>query len=438
MIKLDNPLPKVLRDTKKLSNFYKEYNLVPYAGTDTVSSHKFLKMLYELYDLAPSKNACINDLKHFIFEGEYDVVEAPKNRLKIKEKKEVSSSEVDRYVTAFSDAGVLIGDLIDEMKEVYTNYKVAGDGYIFVKGVKIGKTFRFTFDSIHPMDAMFLNTAEGEPKAIVVSNSFFTGAFEDEPKLIRVYPDFLPINGGFETVFHFKNKRGFGRFYGQPDTLPAFLPEIIEYAVLMLTGKIAFSENVSKVIFGFERESTGQNVLNSSNPDFDKFVKDLRKKITAKGRIQEAEGIGIFDIPNGGKFPEMYEIKVNRDTKFFEFVKDAMSDYIFSQHRWSKLINGFERAPGSIGGNVLKDEYDQKNRYVVQPLQRAWEGKLKVVLDAMLRFMGKEDLSKYKVEFEDKITPYVASFSDQQQKINPDEPENDLTGNRSSGTGENT
>jgi len=412
MFELTNPLPQQLRDTEKLRNFYREWNLVPYAGNSTASSHRFLSILCDLYDLSPSQGDCIESLKSWCFGSNLDLVVNPVEGM-VSDPDLVSAEEKKAWGEWMKSLGVSPVDILEITKLLFQDYKKTGNAWLIYRETVVGEAKAVSLEFTDSLKVMFLNTEPDEPKAVVVSNDFFAGTWlTEEPKLYRVFPEFTEEeNGQRVTMFHFKNKRDHSDWYGRPDSLQSLFWQFVEWRSTVRTAKITDSDTTSKGILAVQAHHPAGNVASSDGePDgfsLSTLASAIRKTTTNRGDFQEAESLGFMKYPHGANPPTMIPLDLNRDYQWDGMIFSQASNRIFSAHQWSQLLTGLQRTSGSIGGNTLIDELITKESGTVAPIQRTWERRIKVILDQMADFSGMEEMKRYSPRYTDKITKVI-------------------------------
>lgn len=415
MFKLSNPLPQALRDTENLAEFYRGYNLVPYAGNTRYSGHSFLKILCDMYELSPSHANCIDDIRVWAFEGQLDVVRhRPGGRTE-----EVSEVEKDQFFEFLQSLGIDDQKVIDVTDQLFLNWKKTGTAYLHYREVTVGGTLRIFLDVLDTLNVMFLNTPKGEPRSVVISSDFFSGKFTDDPRLVRVYPSFTEGGQDRETVFVFKNKRDHSDWYGRPDSLQTLFWQFTEWSICNLTAKISNSETTAKVMLAMERPDPN-TIKKDDNPEeaFEKMSLHLRQLTTNRGDFDSSESLGVVGYPYGSKEPKAIKLEIPRDKDYMESVVGKASDYIYATHGWSKVLNGFERPKSNIGGNVLIDEFMSRNTSTIKPNQRRWERHLQKVYQVISERAEQPQFSDMCHRFEDKVESLVESMKDGKDAAN--------------------
>jgi len=417
MFTLKNPLPQAIRDNALLRNFYREYNLVPYAGSSSYSGHSFLRILCDLYELSPSHGTCIEDKRFWAFEGDLSVVPKGRSGLKSEDSQEaLPVAEQEAFVDEYEAAGLDFSKLAEIVSVCSLNEQKTGNAFLRYREIQVGAARVVQVMPLDPVEVMYLNTAPGEPRSVVISKDFFAGKFHNErpPEVVRVYPGFSEGQNYRETVFHWKNKRDGSDWYGRPSTLQTLYWQYVEWKKAETEGKISGTETTAKYIFGAMKPNPLAQAVDGEDPEqeFARWAANLRKIVTAKGEIEDVEGVGFIGYPFEGQAPTLYKMDVFRDSNYLETTINFASDYIYASHRWGKAISGFSQAAANIGGNVLIDEFLFRNASAIKPLQRKWSNRMKRVFTLIADFTGGNRLRDYGIKFEDKVENLVESLKD--------------------------
>lgn len=405
MFKLKNPLPDVLRDTDKLRNFYKDLNLVPYAGTTSYSGHSFLKLLIDFYDLSPSHGTCIDDIAFWAFEGQFDLVKKTRPGLMVNREDLPEATKVAFY-DYLDNLGIKLIEFVQLFKQLYKDWKKTGDAYLHIVDVTVAGERQVSLNRIDPTNWMYLNTEDGEPRSGAVSKDFLNGSITDNPKILRVYPNWMESANKRETVYHIRNVRGPGTWYGRPDSLHALFWMFVEWQQANYSGKVATTELTMKLLLFLEKPDP-----NATGPDGEpiesgiKTVKASLKKVASNsGAFDEADSIGVIEYPHGGQTPTAESVEIHRDKDWMESQLTKASDFIYSAHRWSKILTGYERPRSGIGGNVLLDEFLAKNTSTIRPTQDTWENIMFGVLNLIV---DQDQFSEIGIKLGDKVSELV-------------------------------
>lgn len=427
MVRLKNPLPEVMLDPSGLTNFYKEWNLLPYAGRSSRTGHSFLRILDDLYDLSPSKGTVVEDIKGWAFEGEIEIVRRKIEGLKVDQQDEVSDDEALAFAEYLEEVGITLPAIIELTQELEVSMSKNGNAWLHCVEVEIDGIWYVTLGVIDSQSLMYLNSDPGEPKSVVWSLDFFNAnGFQKEPRVLRVYPNVQESAGLRETVFHVKNKRDHSDWYGRPKALQTLYWQFIEWSQTNLIAKISNSEIGVKGLLVQEAPPISSMQLgedNSAEKRVVDFGRKLRKLATQKGSTDEMESLGVIEYPHGLTPPQLLTFDINRDSAYTELILDRASDAIHAGHGWSKVLTGWEKPEGGIGGNVLIDEFKVRNIGTIKPLQAKWARFWKMVIGYNLEQNGVAEFDGMGIRFEDNIQSLIESLKGSSANDTQESPE---------------
>jgi len=418
MYKLNNPIPRAIKDEDRLSAFYLGYKLVPYVGTSQYTSHNFLRLLHDMYDLSPSHQACIDDLAFYCFGGNANVVRAPIPGIE-NEVNMASPDEAGFVQETLESVGLDIMDFPEHAEFLYRDYKKTGNAYLRFQVYTFGGVPTVRLDYLDPLDTMYLATSPGEPTTVIHSEDLFEGRFTKYPEVLNVYPFWgeTADGNGVETVIHFKHRRDHATRYGRPDSLATLTAQLTEWEKFNHELKVAGSEVAQKALLAFKKKRTARNVpgvtTNMQDNEFQRMASRLRKKGTNRGQYEDVETIGVITYEE--EAPKMFKLEIDRDWRHLQTSMDMVTSAIYHQgHRWSQMLNGHRKLASSIGGNSLIDQFKITNTAIVAPTQRRWErGFFSVLLKLVAEITGREELTNYSIRMEDKIEKLVQTLSAQ-------------------------
>lgn len=414
MFKLINPLPQALRDTSRLRNFYRDVNLVPYAGTRMATSHSFLHVLCDFYELSPSHANCINDINFWAFEGDVTVVKKSVPGL-ASEVGQTTEAETTAFVDLLTSVGLSLERILDLQMELYRSWKKTGNAYLMMTVVTVGGVPVIDLEVVDPLECMYLLSEPGEPETLVLSPNLAEPTyFRDGPiELVRKYPNWTTVSSNVRrTIFHVKNKRDHSKWYGRPDSLQSLYWQFVEWQYANLTAKVSSTEVTAKGLLLLQRpQPAGETAGGKSQGLNIKQIGDaIRAVTTNRGAIGKSESLGVMDYPHGVEKPELLKLDVNRDAGFLDKALTYATNYIYASNGWSKVLNGFERPSSGIGGNVLIDEFLTKNTSTIIPTQRSWEGFWGGVYREVATIANEPGLVGYCHRYQDNVSLLVQSL----------------------------
>lgn len=419
---LRNPLPSVFKDNSDNRNTYDEFGLIPYRGNSKESSHSYLKLLYDLFELSPSQGSCINDIVNYAFSGDIDLVKSSKPGLKLEKSGEMNDSEKVDYCTKLESLGISSLLEIGRLSKMKGRHKkISGNSYLYVKVVTINGESKVSFKVYHTLCGMILKKKKDtDPTTIVLANDFTSTTLKDKDKrkLVRVYPD-VNISGAgkvFETVFHLKANEEESDIYAMPDSLQTLRWQYIESALADLSCKISGTEFVAKqllVMPGPDPATDGTGDDNQKSK-FLRMTHSLRDLMTNEGH--NAKSLGIIQSPFGSDMPELHNLEVNRDSAWFKCQMEIASNYIYAAHRHNKQLTGMSTATSNIGGNVIFDLSVKFNHTVVKPIQAQCENEWLEIMDWIMSVTGNEAYKGVRFKFNDNIKEQLKDLKDGGEK----------------------
>ena len=425
MFKLKNPLPRSLRDDRRLFNFYRDFNLVPYAGATNGSAHMLLRILYDLYDLSASNGVCIDRKIEWAFDGEMNVSFAPIEGLSLNSE-DVGDAQAIEFARTSREYGIGIEKIIDTTKDADRNLELTGTAALLIREAEVGGSFGYDVESLHPYNWMFHQTDARKADRVVVGDSllFFANRLDvDPPRMVKVFPEWTEREGYRESVLIVKNKRDHSKYYGKPKSMPSIWWQFVEWQVANHTGKVTSTDLVSLVLLLMEKAE--QNIRNRDGGSGGgrEAVSALRQIMTQNGDYEEAQAMGVIEYPHGGKPPEAVKMDISRDYRWLDTVTSRASDYIYASHNWSKVVAGFSRASSGIGSDLLINEFLVCNTRAIKPKQSLWERTWKVIMDHVFDQNRREPMKEFQFNFEDRISTLVESLRPGSSNVEINEPD---------------
>jgi hypothetical protein len=415
MLKLRNPLPKVLQDDTYLQDFYRGLKLVPYAGSSAGTSHAFLRLLCDFYDLSPSHGSCVDDKVFWSVQGDVDIIRQERPGLKM-DRPELSDAEKVAYYDYLESAGIYLPEFIETMGILAKDDEKTGNAYLRFREVRVGDEYVYSVKRIDPMHFMYIYSEPGQPKTGVISKHLYNPSRflerDDEYEVVNVWPNWKESGPVRETVFHWKNNRSGDPWYGRPASMHSLYWMFVEWQKANHVAKVSQSE-LTAIAFMF-LEKPDPNSLTEDGKDSDVNIKALGKalrKVTTN-RGDNPESLGIVDYPNGAQTPQVTTVNISRDSKWLETGVKVASNYIYAAHRWSKVLNGFERPSSGIGGNVLIDEFITRNASTIEPMQQTWESRAMQILREVNS--RRPQFAGYGVKLSNKVESLVESLKGSQ------------------------
>lgn len=407
MLDLKNPIPKLITDPKELTERIKGLNIYPYAGKNRASSHKVLEVLYDLFELSPSRGTVINDKRDVGFSGKCDIEWTGIRGLSFDDK-EITDAEKLAFVERIESVGLEFADLINLAYDGELDVSVSGNVFILYRESVIAGVKQVKLDILDPRHCYPLIVEEGEAEAIM-----WTPQMGDkQPKEVEVYNLYPFMNEDRTTVFHFK--LGAKGVWGRPTDLMAFKWMVVEALIALRESKLANTDLAAKLLIIAEDEEA-DSPIDGEDEDGKIEQTGLQKQIISLRQIAGTENEKTVPIagliyPFGGQRPHVEKLDISRDYQYLKAQTDIASDYIYAANSWSKELVGFTQAKGGIGSNMINSLFKWKYVTKIKPRQEWWSTNLGKILNHMF-----EEKVGYSIAFPNRLEQFIEEHEDVDQ-----------------------
>lgn len=442
MLNLENPIPKATVNPGNGFWIYarEQKVLVPFRR----SGRGLLTLLADLTKLSGSFMSCLKWINTFAYGGQsgtVDIIEKPIPGFSVKSEDNgngLGDEEKKAFIASLGDYGMSLPDIVRASNKLEQHEWENGNSWLHIRGVMVADVLTIEVEVVHYLHIAYRHTRPGETRiaAICKNWEFSENRIEwIEVPVSRIGKKFnwRVTNGGrnFETVVHNPIELDEGEWYGTPWILSEMDWMYSEYLGGDLRVKVDGSEQVSKVGFAFQQEQVDDDFCekcdegdlldkegektgkacectkNRKHP-FEEKMDVLREITTRKGKKPSS----FFGFEYAGEnAPTMYEIGVNRDTNWFKEGLDRAAGKIHKKMGVPRELAYDQQAKSGIGTNTLINLYLIANCGTVEPTQHARENYWSHVFNELFGLLGREDLKKYGIRFNDKITPLVEALA---------------------------
>ena len=355
-LELCNPFPELYKDNPADSTFYDSVKAIPYRGNRLNSSHMYLKVLYDLFELSSSFGAVINELVSTGFEGDLNLFKGGKIGLKT-DPIELTDDEKLSFCDTIENFGFDISSIINCNKKEIRHYKICGNSYLHIRIVNVGESTKVNHSVLDPRCVMVTESK----KSVIISSVFaerMTGftrkTNKKDFKVVPIYPEVRRTQNITETVFHLKHEDGQSEVYGMPESIQSAYWQFIEYSLAKLSAKVSAHEFVTKTIMQLPSINpamlkSGNDVVRKMLTDFKKTIQDL---MTNSG--ENASSIAVLNMPlaSEGEF-KLHKLDVNRDTDWFKCQIETARSKIYELNRTYGQLTGARDAKSSLGQDTI-------------------------------------------------------------------------------------
>jgi hypothetical protein len=386
MLNLQNPIPRLQRDPRTVQQLFDIFGIIPYYGTSKASSHRTLRLFYDLSKNSPSNRACMRDKKMYAFQSGLKFLDRSTPGLYQSDFNEVNPNEA---ISIFESYNLPLTEIVNASGVMLDHYNECGNIWLKIKLDEVAGERFITFEPIHYLNCALLKTEINEPKQLVITESWDKVWWAKHP------PDVIPVSESgdwnwsenMETVFHVKNEGSI--YYGRPIIESVLEWLAVEFLYSSLTAKISSTEIISKNVIALE-DVVSSTIEDDDNEDDRsmELAKTLRKLTTVEGKHGEVHSLATMTYPNGTNQPTVLNFDVNRDYRYQEMAIDQASSYIYSIHGWDKSITGFSRVRSQLGSEAIINTFMRVNFGTIYPLQSMFSSIWNEVMDECMDIFG--------------------------------------------------
>lgn len=411
LFRLQNPLPRIVRDSQELTKYYKGFNLVPYSTIDGFTQHGLLRIMWDLYSLSPSKRTCANWVSNWSFDGMLSIVLGGIPNLKV-EKSDVEESTQVAVAERLQNYGLELSNIIQVAKMRSIAYSVCGNSFLRYREVSVGSTKKVFISSVHPQSLMpIVREDKNEPISWAISKDFFNHTWSlEDVEVVREYPFFSENNGYRETLITQKNLEAHTDEWGRPEDFASLYSQLAEWMLVLLGAKVASTETVAKKIIVKEGRDPAAYDVDERRAKLRSEKATLKSLVTNDGDFGTVDSITMLEIPYGSTFFKEVDLEINRDVNYYKGALEEHSNFIYQQNNVSKILTNATQVRNGLGGNIKIDEFKVANAGTLKPRQQKEASIWSIVFNLISEFTGDKELKKHSIQFEDRIQSLIDSL----------------------------
>lgn len=386
-----NPILPQIKDTAELSNLFKKYPLVPYAGTNLHSGHSLLHFLMSMVDLSTTHGSCIISQKKFAFGGKLEIVKNSDSVFDFEE--DVESLDFKKNFAQFIRGIKMNASDIKTLSEnLFVSYKGTGNAYFSLVlseslDVKSAGIFYHKPDTV-----LYIAPEKPTDNLYVAVSPDFTKLQEKPPAIYPVYPNFHKRGSGeLVTMFHVKDSTD---WYGRPDSLSSFLYQYREFQDANYLIQECDNGFTGKVMIEVEEGDPETDDVDD-NDSVAGIVEQFENDFTRKG--DDPLSILFMTRPKDATPAFVHEFDPNTNEKFFEISSAINERKILVSHSWSARLLGESKAAG-LSTNLFTDELESKLP-LLEGYQTLIESYINPALHEIAVFMGMTEFEDISIKF---------------------------------------
>ena len=386
---LADPIPRLIEDDDKLTQFFEETKIIPYASTNKKTGDSLRILLKQLSKLSTTHAGCIKGKLDYGFTGNI--------RVEIDglytDPVEISNDRYDRYISAMEYINYPVA-FLEYLKAVAKNYLIYGEAQVELFIYEHEGKYRLSHNLISPLSGYVI--LDGNKKKYSYNSNKVT-AMEKDGEVTPFFPEFKKHLHGFKSVLHIKNGLG---YYGEPDSIDSLLNQYNEFQLKQYNNKQTDNNFMGLTIMEIEKDnpetmiggevmtmesSTGEIVAAPAMGVAEKLIQNF----TNKGDTPQS--IVLFERGYGSRPMEVHTVPPITNEKFFDTMGQINENDIIISHRWSRRLLGMDVSNG-LNSTAFMDDFIIKMNTVISDLQRAILAPHDQVNDYVFQLNGNTDL----------------------------------------------
>lgn len=413
LFRLTNPIPGEVKDSRTLRKIFKDYNLVPYAGTSANSGHSLLSWELLLATLSPTNSSAIKKKIKYAIGGKARIVRSVDPEYETGEElKPVTSAESIGFVNELKTFFEFEGGISAFHRRIGWQYEATGNSFVEMSiGAFNGET-RIFLRPQKTTNCLYVNTKPDEPREIAISPVWEDRYLSKHPaRIVPVYPIFANDEGVLRTMFHLKAGPNF--WYGRPPSSGADVYKYREVQDSIYLVKAASSDFTGRLILELEDDDP-EFAAALENKDAQKngytgFVDRFEQNFTNKG--DDPQSVLVSSRPYGSRPMFVFQVSPNMKQDWYRVTGDISEEKIFRAHMVTPRFMGKEVSSG-FSTDVYLSDYLLNMEPVIDELHDEITVFTNGILTAGWAFLGKPDLNQYSIAF----APPIASSLEEYKK----------------------
>lgn len=399
---LENPIALEIVDPSDISKTYKEYPIVPYAGTLDASNDGLLYFLNSMVDLSATLGACVKSIRTYSLGGKLGI-EYVNDLDFIFEDEEIElEAGLSRRYVEFIKENITFRDGVT-LSEVYrTNYKeLKSNGNIWMEVIctNIGGVKKSYINHYKTKNCRFIiNKDDPNNKYVAISKSWgYNYLRKYPPKVVPKYPLVEEVDGGFKTMIHVAE--GSHDWYGRPDWLAAWLHCYREFQDVSYMTKLAGKDFVGQHLIEIEDDNVElddiDNDTEAINGGHSNIVDKLEERMSANS--DDPQRIIVMTRPHGAKEAFVYSFPAHTKEDFYKISSDLARQKIIENNEWSERLLGNSVVSG-FAEDVFMSELKIKEVGVLEDIRTQLSSPINLALSLIEEFFEVTEFEKLAVK----------------------------------------
>lgn len=387
-----NHLLEVVSDTKEIKDTFKQYPLIPYAGTTLESGHLLLRFFKNMVKLSDTHGSCIEKLKFFCFGGKIEVKKLGDPVFDLEESEDLDINLKKEFIKMLNSVKINSGSWKDLGNSLFEDFKGSGNGYFVTSFITTLGIKSISIKYYSDEECIFVKTEKGNVEIVAISPDFSVSYLKKNPPLmVPLYPYWSEENGVQTTIYQIK--KGTKR-YGRPDSQQASLYFYREFQDPQYLSKQSDNEFTPKTII--EKEVPDQEEDEDEAGDFDTIADRMKANFTNNSDdpmsfvyMTRAEGAGATTITT---------INPNTNENYYLVLGGMSEKKIIRAHKMSMRLMGDSQGNKMAGNSAFLDEL-KIHLPVFEEYQSIIEIPLNTMIQEIVKFLELPQLEGIGIKF---------------------------------------
>ncbi len=372
-----DPILEECTDGEDLTNLFKTYPILPFAGTNDASGHSLLKFFYALHRNSPTDSACVNMICDYVI-GDGVVIERINDEfIDDWELTPISNEQKTKFKQVIS-SGRIEGNILGLGRKLLSELKIVGNSYQILSLIETNGQRTFELKTVTQDQVFYLvdKVTKKTTDYIAISPKWEEDYLKkNTPLILRKYPYFVETQKGvLTTIIHTKNG---GNIYGRPDSMSASAYKYREFQDSDYLIKQTDSAWVGDLIMEVE----------AGDPENDSELGNAAKiEDNFTNKSENPLSFLYMERPKGASPAVFYQVKPNTNEKFYEVAGKMSAQMIIKTHGWSEKLLG-EASPSGLSGNTYIDELKTKIP-LINNLRKRILFDMNLAIENIMKFMS--------------------------------------------------
>lgn len=412
LFRLRNPIPEEIKDPKGLKAIFKNWNLIPFSGKTSDSSHSLLAWYLLLAQLSPTNDAAIRKKLKYAIGGKVKIVRSVDPEFETGEElNPVTTAEAITYRDTLKTYFGFKDGISKMHRRSGWQYEATGNSFVEMTIAEVNGETRISIQAHKTTHCLYLNTKPGDPKEVAVSPVWEDKYLEKHPpRVVPIYPVIAKAEDGLlHTMFHLKN--GENEWYGRPASSGSDVYKYREIQDSIYLVKAAASDFTGKLIVEVEDDdpefAAGIEDQKAQDVGFEGFVDRWENNFTNKA--EDPQSVVVSTRPYGSRQMFVFQIAPNTKESWYQVTGKIAEEKIVRSHGCTLRFMGFDVA-GGFSTDVYLSDYLLNMEPVINELHDEITNFTNRIITAGWAILGKVEMNEFSIAFSSPIQSSIEDY----------------------------